>query len=121
VRDGKLYVFDRRDNKARLSCLKADSGDEVWKFEYATNYHDKFGYNNGPRCGPVVDKDHVYIHGAEAMLHCIRCKDGKPEWRVDTREDFGIIQNFFGVASHPVIEDDLLIVQIGGSPPGSDK
>src|SRR5205085_1709288 len=33
---------------------------------------------------------------------------------------FGVVQNFFGVGSTPVIEGDLLLVQVGGSPRGSD-
>ena len=41
---------------------------------------------------------------------------GKPIWKVDTAADFGVVQNFFGVGSTPVIFDDLLIVQVGGSP-----
>ena len=34
---------------------------------------------------------------------------------------FHVVQNFFGVASAPAVEGELLIVQIGGSPPGSPK
>src|SRR5205085_5707446 len=30
---------------------------------------------------------------------------------------FGVIQDFFGVGSTPIVEGDLLIVQVGGSPP----
>jgi len=31
-----------------------------------------------------------------------------------------VVQNFFGVGSTPVVEGDLLLVQVGGSPRGSD-
>ena len=55
------------------------------------------------------------------MLHCVRVQDGKRIWRVDTTKDFGVVQNFFGVGSTPVIEGDLLIAQVGGSPPGSPE
>src|SRR5262249_2662115 len=44
---------------------------------------------------------------------------GQLVWKVDTQETFGFVPNFFGVASVPVVEGDLLIVQIGGSPKGS--
>src|SRR5262249_29375804 len=63
----------------------------------------------------------VFLYGAEGMLHCLGVNDGKPLWKVDTHAEFGVIQNFFGVGSTPVIEGDYLIVQVGGSPPGSDK
>jgi outer membrane protein assembly factor BamB len=112
---GRLFLFDRHEDKARLTCMKSTTGEVLWKFEYPTNYRDRYNYNNGPRCCPVVDGDRVYIHGAEGMLHCVRFDDGKLVWKVDERKDFNIIQNFFGVASTPVVEKDLLIVQVGGS------
>ena len=52
------------------------------------------------------------------MLHCVTILDGKPLWGVDTSAKFHVVQNFFGVGSAPVVEGELLIVQIGGSPPG---
>jgi outer membrane protein assembly factor BamB len=121
ISHGRLFQFDRQGDKARLTCMKGETGDFLWKFEYPTTYKDKYSYNGGPRCCPVVGGGHVYIHGVEGMLHCLRVTDGKLVWKVDTRADFGIVQNFFGVGSTPVVEGDLLIVQVGGSPPGSDK
>jgi outer membrane protein assembly factor BamB len=55
------------------------------------------------------------------MLHCLSAADGKPIWKLDTAERFGVIQNFFGVGSTPVVEGELLIVQIGGSPEESKR
>jgi outer membrane protein assembly factor BamB len=121
VSRGRLLQFDRHENRARLSCLKSETGKLLWKFEYPTFYKDKYNYNGGPRCCPVIDGDRVYIYGVEGMLHCLRVTDGKLLWKVDTKADFGLVQNFFGVGSTPVVEGDLLIAQVGGSPPGSDS
>ena len=101
--------------------MRSETGVELWRFEYPTDYEDMFGYNNGPRACPVVDGDRVYIFGAEGMLHCVNTLDGKPIWKVNTAERFNVVTNFFGVASAPVVEGNLLIAQIGGSPPGSPK
>jgi outer membrane protein assembly factor BamB len=116
---GRLFHFARYDDMARLTCLNSETGGFLWKFEYPTNYRDLYGYNNGPRCQPVIDEDRVYIHGVEGMLHCLRAVDGQEVWSVDTFKKFGVIKNFFGVGSVPVIEGNLLIVQVGGSPPES--
>jgi outer membrane protein assembly factor BamB len=51
------------------------------------------------------------------MLHCVGADDGRLVWKVDTAARFGVVQNFFGVGSTPVVEGDLLIVMVGGSPP----
>jgi outer membrane protein assembly factor BamB len=117
---GRLFLFDRFRNRARLRAWKAETAEPLWTFEYSTAYRDQFGYNGGPRCCPVVDGDRVYLYGAEGMLHCVRARDGKLVWKVDTIRTFDVIPNFFGVGSTPVVEGDLLLVQIGGSPRGSD-
>lgn len=121
IADGKLFIFARYGDKARLTCLESGTGGELWRFEYPTDYEDMYGYNNGPRCCPVVDGERVYIFGAGGMLHCVNTQNGKPLWQVDTAEKFNVVQNFFGVASAPAVEGELLIVQVGGSPPGTPK
>ncbi len=118
ISQGRLFQFDRHGDQARLSCLTSETGEFLWNFEYPTDYHDYYGFNNGPRSCPVVDGDRVYIYGAEGMLHCVRGTDGQVLWKVDTRADFHVVQNHFGVGSAPVIEGDLLIVQVGGSHSG---
>jgi outer membrane protein assembly factor BamB len=116
---GRMFLFDRIRDRARLQACNSDTGEFLWSFEYPTEYEDYYGYNNGPRCSPVVDGNRVYIYGAEGSLHCVRAEDGKLIWKIDTKREFGVVQNFFGVASAPVIEGDLLLVMVGGSPPGS--
>jgi outer membrane protein assembly factor BamB len=99
--------------------MKARTGEEIWRFEYPTEYEDMYGYNNGPRCSPVIDDDRLYVYGVEGDLHCLNVSDGSLIWRLETWREFGVIQNFFGVGSTPVVAGDLLICMVGGSPPGS--
>lgn len=119
ISKGRMYHFERQGKQATLLCLKAETGDELWRFQYPTDYEDLLGYNNGPRCSPVIDGDRVYIYGAEGMLHCLQAGDGKLVWKLDVNTKYGVAQNFFGVGSTPVIDGDLLICMVGGSPPGS--
>ncbi len=121
IANGCVYIFARHGDKARLTCLESKTGNEHWRYEYPTEYEDMYGYNNGPRCCPVVDNERIYIFGAEGQLHCVNAQSGQRVWQVDTTAKFNVVDNFFGVASHPAIEGDLLIVQIGGSPPGTPK
>ncbi len=119
VAAGRLYQFDRTDDDARLRAVNARTGAPLWEFKYPTEFEDLYGYDNGPRCSPILDEGRVYLFGAEGMLHCLEATSGKLIWKVDTAAEFGVIQNFFGVGSSPVVEGDLLIVQVGGSPPDS--
>ncbi len=118
VSRGRLFHFDRHGNVDRVTCRESETGRELWSREHATSYEDILGYNNGPRCTPVVDGDRVYTMSAEGILQCLAVVDGSVRWQLDTMNEFGVAQNFFGVGSTPVVVDDLLIANVGGSPPG---
>jgi outer membrane protein assembly factor BamB len=118
---GRLLLFERVGNEAICRCVLAETGKPLWSFRYLTNYRDKYNYDGGPRACPVTDGARVYLHGVEGMLHCLRLSDGQSLWKVDTFAAFGVVQNFFGVASAPRLAGDLLLVQVGGSPPGSTE
>jgi outer membrane protein assembly factor BamB len=118
---GRFYQFDKIGDAATLECLNAETGEKLWEFAYPSKYRDLYGYNDGPRCAPVIDGNRVYLYGVEGMLHCVDATTGKPIWKVDTVAEFGVVQNFFGVGSTPIVEGDLLVVMVGGSPPESQR
>jgi outer membrane protein assembly factor BamB len=118
IKDGKLFHFSRTKDSAHLKCFDAETGAEQWTCEYPTDFVDMLGYNNGPRATPVVDGPNVYTFGAEGVLQCVRIADGHPVWRIDTTKQFNVVKNFFGVGSTPLVWNDLLLVNVGGSPPG---
>ncbi|MGI9429530.1 MAG: PQQ-binding-like beta-propeller repeat protein, partial [Bythopirellula sp.] len=118
---GRLLHYDRHGDRARLTCCASETGRELWRYEHDTDYTDLLGYNNGPRCSPVVDGDRVYLFSAEGQLHCVRLTDGTRVWQLDSSKEFGVVKNFFGVGSTPIVFEDLLIANIGGSPPGGPE
>ena len=113
---GKFYHFGKYEDEAELRCLDSNSGRLLWKFAYPSDYNDLYGYDHGPRASPVIDNGKVYLFGVEGMLHCLDAETGKLIWKVDTAQRFNVVQNFFGVGSTPVINGDLLLVMVGGSP-----
>ena len=119
VARGRLFYFTRVRDQALLVAVRADSGEELWRSAYRTDYEDYYGYDGGPRTAPLVDGARVYAVGADGVLRCHRVLDGEVLWERDTHADYGVRQNFFGVASAPWVEGDLLIVAVGGSPPGA--
>jgi outer membrane protein assembly factor BamB len=118
VSGGRLFHFARFGESARLTCMDAETGAEQWMCEYPTDFEDMLGYNNGPRATPVVDGDRVYTFGAEGVLQCVGVADGHAVWRIDTTKQFNVAKNFFGVGSTPLVWNELLLVNVGGSPPG---
>ena len=123
VSKGRVFQFDSysspRGVTGLLWCLHSETGKALWKYEYEYQYEDMYNYNAGPRTSPIVDGNRVYALGVDGMLICLRASDGKELWKRDTSREFGVVQNFFGVGSNPVIAGDLLVVMVGGSPSGS--
>ena len=118
VAGGKLFHFDRHGDACRLTARDPATGKHLWQYEYPTTYADFYGYDPGPRACPVVDGDRIYVYGPDGMLVCLTTADGKEVWKADTRAAFHFHQNFFGVGSVPVIDGDLLLAAVGGSPKG---
>jgi|TARA_B100001964_G_scaffold18673_1_gene19127 outer membrane protein assembly factor BamB len=116
IRDGRLVLFHRVGNEEIVEALDAKTAKPVWRHAYPTRYRDPFGYNNGPRCTPLLTERHCFTFGAEGVLLCLDVKTGKSVWRRKTEEDFQVPEAFFGVGASPVLESDLLIVMVGGQP-----
>ncbi len=112
--DRLVFVHRVADDEV-VECLHAETGARHWRFRYATAYEDRYGYNNGPRSSPVIDADNerVFTMGAEGKLHCLALGSGGVEWTLDLRAEFGARQDFFGISSTPLLDGDLLIVNIG--------
>lgn len=119
IAEQRLYQFDRFGNDERLTCFDAYSAKEIWRHATTVDYDDMYGYNNGPRCSPVVDESRVYTYGVAGQLNCVDAGTGELIWSKDTVDEYSVVQNFFGVASSPVVFNDLLLVMVGGSTPES--
>jgi outer membrane protein assembly factor BamB len=109
----RLVLFHRVADNEVIDCLHPATGDRYWRFEYPTAYVDRYGYCNGPRSSPVIGGDYVAAVGAEGKLHCVNLKTGKLRWQRDLAQEFHLQQNFFGVGASPLVEGDLLIVNVG--------
>ena len=72
-----MFQLDRFGDKSRLYCLNAETGKQLWDFAYDSEYVDAYGYNDGPRCAPLIEGNRVYIYGVEGMLHCLNATTGE--------------------------------------------
>lgn len=114
VAGGRLVFLHRVGNEEVVECLDPETGAEQWQMRYRTAYEDRYGYNNGPRSSPVIDRQRVFTVGAEGTLHCLDAATGRIVWKRDLRVDYRVRQDFFGTGSTPLVEGSLLIVNVGG-------
>ena len=113
----RVVLFHRVGDKSTIECLNAENGQRYWKATYPTLYRDRYGFSNGPRCQPISDGTFVYTLGVEAKLTCLSLTTGQVIWQRDLKTEFDLTLDFFGVGATPLLEGDLIIVNVG-SPDG---
>lgn len=116
VRDNKLVLHHRVGGEEIVEAFEASTGKPIWRYAYPSRFTDPYGYNNGPRCSPLLTTNRCYTFGAEGRLVCLNLADGKKIWERETAKDWNIPEAFFGVGSTPILEDGKLIVMLGGQP-----
>ena len=114
VARGRLILFHRQADQEIIDCMDARTGSNVWHFAGPTQYHDDFGFDEGPRATPAIADGKVYAMGAEGVVHCLDFQSGREIWRVDCKKDFQSPKGFFGMACSPLVESGAVILSIGG-------
>ncbi len=116
IRGNFLVLHHRIKNDEVVDCFAADTGKPVWKYAYPSRFRDPYGYNNGPRCAPILTETRCFTFGAEGKLLCLDLQTGEKVWMIDTAKKWDIPDAFFGVGSTPVLLGKVLFVMVGGNP-----
>ena len=116
VRGRWLVLHHRVRDEEIVEAFEAATGHPIWRYAYSSRFVDPYGYNNGPRCTPLLTSNRCYTFGAEGKLVCLELPTGKLVWQRDTAKDWNVPEAFFGVGSTPILEDQRLIVMVGGQP-----
>jgi outer membrane protein assembly factor BamB len=117
VARGRVYVTDRLIEPTqveRVHCFDATSGKPIWTHTYDCPYRD-VSYDAGPRASVLIDGNRAYSFGTMGDLYCLGAADGKVIWHRDGDAEFNVDMPIWGLASAPMIFEDLVIVQMGGS------
>jgi outer membrane protein assembly factor BamB len=114
VSDGTLVVFHRIGNEEVVEALDALSSSPKWSRKYPATFAGGYSQDHGPRCVPLIDHGSVYLYGATGDLHCLDLKSGKDRWSRAVGREFEAPDGFFGVGSTPIVEDENLLVNVGG-------
>jgi len=113
VADGRVYTMGNTGNTDTVWCLKAETGEVVWKHSYPCP--GEFGGYPGPRATPTVDGNRVYTMSGAGHLLCLDAKSGDVIWAKSTMTDLkGRTPGaWWGFSCSPFIDGDLLIVPVG--------
>ena len=116
VSGGKVYLTDKTEQPEELErvlCIDAENGRIIWIYSYPTRY--QISYPDGPRASVVISDKKAYSLGTMGHLHCFDAQTGKVIWKHDLNREYNIKMPIWGIAATPLIFENKIILQIGGS------
>jgi outer membrane protein assembly factor BamB len=114
----RVIAFHRVGNEEVVECLSAATGKPLWKQSYPTNYRDALGKGDGPRSTPVIAGNRVVTLGAEGTLACWDLEKGTQLFSRPLLKQYKVPPSYFGVGTSPVVEGELVLVNVGGKNAG---
>jgi outer membrane protein assembly factor BamB len=116
---------DLLDQSDLFFCFDAESGDELWRYQYPANppldfadaRNGKLDYGNSPRATPAIASGKVVLLGAMGDLNCLDLHSGERLWSLNLRLDFAGALPTWGYVGSPLVVNDRIFVQTGGTDP----
>jgi outer membrane protein assembly factor BamB len=112
IAKGRGYTMAGQSGSEFIICFDPTNGKEIWRTKSDGMFYNDQG--NGPRSTPIVEGELVYGLSGNGKLHALNTKDGKSVWMHDLRAEYGGKIPEWGISTTPLIEGELLIVDVGG-------
>jgi len=113
VADGGLYTLFADAEHELAVRLDPRTGEEVWRTPIGPRFDEPLG--NGPRSTPTWDGERLYVLSSTGTFHALDPEDGSKIWSVDAPKELEARMPVRGFTSSPLIEGDLVIVELGGA------
>ena len=114
VADGRVYTMFSEGDDEFIVCLDASNGSEIWRFRSDSNYYEAEG-GNGPRATPTIDGEFLFTVSAQGKFYALNNANGDKVWSYDLIKDFTSYMPRWGFSSSPLVEGDMLFVEVGGN------
>jgi outer membrane protein assembly factor BamB len=117
VADGRVYLSDRQtepEEVERVCCFDWQTGRPQWTFSYPCAYR-QIQYTAGPRASVSIDDGRAYALGTMGHLHCLDAATGQLLWKKQPGVDYKVRVPVWGVSAAPLVDGELVIVQIGAA------
>ena len=90
------------------------SGEEIWATGNPSHYDNPIS-GEGPRATPTIVGDRVFSVGSTGILNCLDLETGERIWSRDFIEENDGEVPQWGVAGSPLVMDDIVVVNAGGT------
>ncbi len=120
ISDNIVYtmISDQNDSisgSEYIAAFNESNGEEIWRSKVDSIFIDVDSWGNGPSSTPTIDEDYIYSFSSFGKLTANSKKDGKQIWQVDFAKEFGSTTPRWGNSSSPMLLDELIIMEAGGT------
>jgi outer membrane protein assembly factor BamB len=113
VRGDLLYTQEQRGEEEIVGCYRVSTGEPVWRHRDRVRFYESNG-GPGPRGTPTIHDDRVYSVGATGIVNALDASNGVVIWTRNAATDTGREVPMWGIASSPLVIDDVVIVAVSG-------
>lgn len=110
----RLYTlgYDKDVEHDIVYCLDAQSGAELWVFDYPAKLMDLY-HGGGTLTTPALEGEFVYVSEREGWLHCLKAATGDVVWERQTVKEFELDIPQWGFAASPLVLGEQVILNFG--------
>ncbi|MBL8232452.1 MAG: PQQ-binding-like beta-propeller repeat protein [Bryobacterales bacterium] len=114
VGQGRTYTIEQRRDKEVIAAYDLQTGREIWTHSYDAHFQESMG-GNGPRATPTYHDGLVYSLGATGEFRILDARTGAVNLKKNILTENGARNLMWGACGAPLIVDDKVILQPGGS------
>jgi outer membrane protein assembly factor BamB len=105
---------EQRGEDELVVAYDLNTGKAQWSHSDQAHYNTTLA-GEGPRATPTIVSNRVYTMGATGILNCLDLETGKRIWSKDIIQDNQSHVNGWGMSGSPLVLDQIVVVDAGGS------
>ncbi|NRA39209.1 MAG: PQQ-binding-like beta-propeller repeat protein [Planctomycetes bacterium] len=108
----RVLSVGNSNNIESVYCLSAQSGEEIWKFDYPQPLNPDL-YKGGPNATPTIHDGRVYMLSRLGDVFCLDLVKGTVIWERHLKKEEQIKDPKFGFSGSPLVHKTSLILHAG--------
>ena len=114
IAEDRAFTIEQRRDEEVVVAYDVATGRELWTHAWEAYFTETLG-GAGPRATPTWHDGRLYALGATGHFWCLDAATGDVLWHRDILKDSGADNLPWAMSASPLIVDDLVIMQPGGS------